>query len=230
MEDRFDRSKKVLGEEALQQLKGKKVVVFGLGGVGSACVEALARGSIGSLVLIDNDTVNMSNINRQLIATEKTLGKLKTDATKERIQDINPDTLVDTYPIFVTADNATDFISEDADFVIDCIDNVTAKLRIYQICQEKNIPVISCMGTGNKLHPEMFEITSIEKTSVCPLCKVIRKECKDRGIKGIKVLYSKEAPHYAYEAERTPGSVSFVPPVAGMMLAGYVIRDMLGGL
>lgn len=227
MENRFERTERVLGTEALETLKTKHVMVFGLGGVGGACVEALARGGVGKLSVADNDVVNITNINRQLIATEKTVGMLKTDAIEERAKDINPEVTVNKYPVFVTTENAGDLISENVDYVIDCIDNVTAKLKIYEVCALKNIPVISSMGTGNKIHPEMFEITTIEKTSVCPLCRVIRKECKDRGIKRVKVLYSKEAPRYALGPERTPGSVSFVPPVAGMMLAGYVIRDIL---
>lgn len=223
----FERTERVLGAGALEELKNKHVMVFGLGGVGGACVEALARGGIGKLSIVDNDTVNMTNINRQLIATESTVGMLKTDAAESRVKDINSDIIVEKKPVFVTAENAYSLISEDVDYVVDCIDNVTAKLKIYEVCVMKNIPVISSMGTGNKIHPEMFEITTIEKTSVCPLCRVIRKECKDRGLKGIKVLYSKEQPRYAAEAQRTPGSVSFVPPVAGMLLAGFVIRDIL---
>lgn len=227
MENRFERTERVLGTEALDILKTKHVMVFGLGGVGGACVEALARGGVGKLSIVDNDTVNLTNINRQIIATESTVGMLKTDAAESRIKDINPEIIVEKYPVFVTSENTDSLISEDVDYVIDCIDNVTAKLKIYEVCAEKSIPVISSMGTGNKIHPEMFEITTIEKTNVCPLCRVIRKECKNRGLTGIKVLYSKEAPRYATEAQRTPGSVSFVPPVAGMMLAGYVIRDIL---
>lgn len=227
MENRFDRSIKVLGADAMDILKTGHVFVFGLGGVGGACMEALVRGGIGRLTLIDMDKVNVSNINRQLLATESSLGMYKTEAARLRAIDINPQVQVETKNIFVNAENAADFFENSPDYVVDCIDNVTAKLKLYEICKEKDIPIISCMGTGNKIHPELFEITSIEKTSVCPLCRVIRKECKVRGIKDIKVLYSKEEPRYAYEAERIPGSVSFVPPVAGMMLAGYVIRDIL---
>lgn len=228
MESRFDRSIKVLGAEAIELLKEKHVFVFGLGGVGGACMEALVRGGIGKLTIIDNDTVNISNINRQLIATESNLGLYKTDAAHLRAIDINPEIDIEKKTVFVTAENAAELFAEKPDYVIDCIDNVTAKLKIYEICNDMNIPVISCMGTGNKIHPELFEIAEIEKTSVCPLCRVIRKECRDRGLTGIKVLYSKEEPRYAVSATRTPGSVSFVPPVAGMMLAGYVIRDILG--
>lgn len=228
MENRFQRTEKVLGAEALDILKSKKIAVFGLGGVGGGCIEALARGGIGELVLIDNDTVNPSNINRQLIATEATLGMYKTDAAQMRLKDINPDIRLNNKTVFVTAENVDELLDDKPDYVIDCIDNVTAKLKIYEVCAKRDIPVVSCMGTGNKIHPEMFEIAPIEKTSVCPLCRVIRKECRDRNLKGIKVLYSKEEPRYAAAAERTPGSVSFVPPVAGMMLAGYVIRDILG--
>lgn len=227
MENRFERTERVLGRTALEILKTKHVMVFGLGGVGGACVEALARGGVGKLSIVDNDTVNHSNINRQLIATESTVGMNKTDASEKRLVDINSDIVIEKYPVFVTKENAAEVLSSMPDYVIDCIDNVTAKLKIFELCTEKSIPIISSMGTGNKIHPEMFEIVPIEKTSVCPLCRVIRKECKDRGLKGIKVLYSKEEPRYATTAQRTPGSVSFVPPVAGMMLAGYVIRDIL---
>lgn len=227
MENRFERTERVLGTEALDILKTKHVMVFGLGGVGGACVEALARGGVGKLSVVDNDTVNRSNINRQLIATESTVDMDKTDAAEKRLVDINPDIAIEKYPVFVTKENAGDILDAMPDYVIDCIDNVTAKLKIFEICVEKKIPIISSMGTGNKIHPEMFEIAPIEKTSVCPLCRVIRKECKDRGLKGIKVLYSKEEPRYANGPQRTPGSVSFVPPVAGMMLAGVVIRDIL---
>lgn len=227
MGNRFERTERVLGRTALEILKTKHVMVFGLGGVGGACVEALARGGIGKLSIVDNDTVNRSNINRQIIATESTVGMNKTDASEKRLVDINPDIVIEKYPVFVTKENAREILSSTPDYVIDCIDNVTAKLKIFELCAEKNIPIISSMGTGNKIHPEMFEIVPIEKTSVCPLCRVIRKECKDRGLKGIKVLYSKEEPRYADGPARIPGSVSFVPPVAGMMLAGYVVKDIL---
>lgn len=227
MENRFERTQRVLGKAAIKLLEKKHVMVLGLGGVGGACVEALARGAVGSLSIVDNDTVNRTNINRQLIASEATVGMKKTDAAELRIKGINPEIKIKKFPMFITRENAGELISDELDYVVDCIDNVTAKLEIYKLCQEKNIPIISSMGTGNKIYPEMFEIADIEKTSVCPLCRVIRKECRDRGLKKIKVLYSKEEPRYAYKAERTPGSVSFVPPVAGMMLAGYVIRNLL---
>ena len=212
-------------------------MVFGVGGVGSHCIEALARSGVGKLILIDNDTVSLTNINRQSIAYHSTVGKYKTKVMEERIRDICPEIQVVTYELFVLPDNLETLFTEKVDYIIDAIDTVTAKLALVEVAKEKNIPIICSMGTGNKLHPEMFEITDISKTSVCPLCKVMRKELKARGIKKLKVLYSKEIPvdiiDRVTEEEKgnrrsLPGSVSFVPPVAGLIIAGEVIRELAG--
>lgn len=212
-------------------------MVFGVGGVGSHCIEALARSGVGKLILIDNDTVSLTNINRQSIAYHSTVGKYKTKVMEERIRDICPEIQVVTYELFVLPDNLETLFTEKVDYIIDAIDTVTAKLALVQLAKEKNIPIICSMGTGNKLHPEMFEITDISKTSVCPLCKVMRKELKARGIRKLKVLYSKEVPvditNRVTEEEKgnrrsLPGSVSFVPPVAGLIIAGEVIRELAG--
>ena len=212
-------------------------MVFGVGGVGSHCIEALARSGVGKLILIDNDTVSLTNINRQSIAYHSTVGQYKTKVMEERIRDICPEIEVKTYETFVLPENIEELFQESVDYIIDAIDTVTAKLALVQIAREKGIPIISSMGTGNKLHPELFEITDIYKTSVCPLCKVMRKELKARGIRKLKVVYSKETPIDTSERmtgedkgmrRSLPGSISFVPPVAGLMLAGEVIRELAG--
>ena len=231
----FSRTELLLGEEGMKKLKSAKVMVFGVGGVGSHCVEALARCGVGELILIDNDTVSLTNINRQSIALHSTIGRYKTEVIKEKITDICPEIKVKTYELFVLEDNLEDLFAEKPDYIIDAIDTVTAKLALAVKAQEKQIPLISSMGTGNKLHPELFEITDITKTSVCPLCKVMRKELKARGIHQLKVLYSKEKPvdisGRCTEEEKgvrrsLPGSISFVPPVAGLIIAGEVVRDI----
>jgi len=233
----FSRTELLLGEEGIEKLKRVKVMVFGVGGVGSHCIEALARCGVGELILIDNDTVSLTNINRQSIAFHSTVGKYKTEVMKEKIQDICPEIKVKTYERFVLEDNLEDILSEQPDYIIDAIDTVTAKLALVVKAQEKGIPIISSMGTGNKLHPELFEITDIMKTSVCPLCKVMRKELKARGVKALKVLYSREKPVDVSEActeeekgarRSVPGSISFVPPVAGLIIAGEVVREVTG--
>ena len=212
-------------------------MVFGVGGVGSHCIEALARCGVGELVLIDNDTVSMTNINRQSIAYHSTIGRHKTEVMKQRIADICPETRVVTYERFIGRDNLDDILAEKPDYIIDAIDTVTAKLALAEKAAENGIPLISSMGTGNKLHAELFEITDISKTSVCPLCKVMRKELKACGIKKLKVLYSKEQPvdvsgkstgEDPGKRRGIPGSISFVPPVAGLLLAGYVVRELTG--
>ena len=233
----YSRTELLLGKEGLEKLRSASVMVFGVGGVGSHCIEALARSGVGKLILIDNDTVSLTNINRQSIAYHSTVGKYKTKVMEERIRDICPEIQVVTYELFVLPDNLETLFTEKVDYIIDAIDTVTAKLALVQVAKEKNIPIICSMGTGNKLHPEMFEITDISKTSVCPLCKVMRKELKARGIKKLKVLYSKEIPvdiiDRVTEEEKgnrrsLPGSVSFVPPVAGLIIAGEVIRELAG--
>jgi len=257
MSERFSRTKMLLGADAMEQLQNAHVAVFGVGGVGGYTAEALVRSGIGKLTLVDSDTVAESNINRQIIATTKTIGRYKTEVMKERALDINPEIVVDERRCFFLPENATEFDFTRYDYVVDAVDTVTAKLALIEAAREAGVPIISCMGAGNKLNPGMFEITDIYKTSVCPLAKVMRRECKVRGIKKLKVLYSKEEaikPHeisqsaenakqqdgivecceaHAEEARQekrraTPGSVAFVPSVAGLMIAGEVIRDLTG--
>ncbi len=215
-------------------------MVLGVGGVGSHCIEALARSGVGKLILVDNDTVSQTNINRQSIAYQSTVGEYKTKLMKDRIWDINPTADVVTHEKFILPENLQEIFEKDGrqikvDYMIDAIDTVTAKLALVQYAMEREIPIISCMGTGNKLHPEMFEIADISKTSVCPLCKVMRKELKNRGIYHLKVLYSKEKPIDVTGKDTgedkgmrraLPGSISFVPPVAGLLIAGEVIREI----
>lgn len=233
----FSRAELLLGAEGLKQLQQARVMVLGVGGVGSHCIEALARGGVGQLVLVDNDTVSLTNINRQSIAFHSTIGQYKTKVMEERIRDISPKTKVTTYETFVLPENLDTLFREPVDYIIDAIDTVTAKLALAVYAKEHGIPLLSCMGTGNKLHAELFEITDISKTSVCPLCKVMRKELKNRGIHHLKVLYSKEKPIDVSNRETgedkgvrraLPGSVSFVPPVAGLLIAGEVIREIAG--
>ena len=229
----FSRAELLLGEEALHKLRSARVALFGIGGVGSFAAEALARGGVGHITLVDGDTVNITNINRQLIALHSTVGKEKTAVMAERIADISPETEVETYPVVYGAENRDLLDFSTYDYVIDAIDTVTSKLILIEEAKKAGVPVISCMGTGNKFHPERFEVTDISKTSVCPLAKVMRKELKVRGIKNVKVVYSKEEPQKPAESPETgkrqiPGSLSFVPPVAGLLLAGEVIRHIAG--
>lgn len=229
----FSRAELLLGEEALERLRSARVALFGIGGVGSFAAEALARGGVGHITLVDGDTVSITNINRQLIALHSTVGKEKTAVMAERIADISPETEVETYPVVYGAENRDLLDFSTYDYVIDAIDTVTSKLLLIEEAKKAGVPVISCMGTGNKFHPERFEVTDISKTSVCPLAKVMRKELKARGIKNVKVVYSKEEPQKPAESSETgkrqiPGSLSFVPPVAGMLLAGEVIRHIAG--
>ena len=237
MINEFSRTELLIGEEGIEKLRTSKVMVFGVGGVGSHCIEALARCGVGELILIDNDTVSLTNINRQSIAFHSTVGRYKTEVMKEKIADICPEIKVTTFERFVLEDNLEDLFQEKPDYIIDAIDTVTAKLALAVKAQENQIPLISSMGTGNKMHPELFEITDIAKTSVCPLCKVMRKELKVRGVNKLKVLYSKEKPidvsERCTEEEKgvrrsLPGSISFVPPVAGLIIAGEVVRDLIG--
>ena len=238
MLNEFSRTELLLGEENIEKLRNTTIMVLGVGGVGSHCIEALARSGVGKLILVDNDTVSLTNINRQAIAFHSTVGKYKTKVMEEQIRDICPQTEVITHEMFVLPDNVDELFAEKPDYIIDAIDTVTAKLVLVEKAREYNIPIISSMGTGNKLHGELFEITDISKTSVCPLCKVMRKELKNRGIYHLKVLYSKEQPvdtrgrstgEDAGQRRSIPGSVSFVPPVAGLLIAGEVIRDICFG-
>lgn len=229
----FSRAELLLGEEALHKLRSARVALFGIGGVGSFAAEALARGGVGHITLVDGDTVSITNINRQLIALHSTVGKEKIAVMAERIADISPETEVETYPVVYGAENRDLLDFSTYDYVIDAIDTVTSKLILIEEAKKAGVPVISCMGTGNKFHPERFEVTDISKTSVCPLAKVMRKELKVRGIKNVKVVYSKEEPQKPAESPETgkrqiPGSLSFVPPVAGLLLAGEVIRHIAG--
>lgn len=237
MTHEFSRTELLIGEEGLNRLANATVMVLGVGGVGSHCIEALARSGVGTLILVDNDKVSQTNINRQSIAYLSTVGDYKTKLMKDRIDDISPRTNVFTYEKFILPENLHEIFERKVDYIIDAIDTVTAKLAVVEYAKEHHIPIISCMGTGNKLHPELFEITDIAKTSVCPLCKVMRKELKARGIHHLKVLYSKEKP--IDTSNRTtgedkgkrralPGSISFVPPVAGLLIAGEVIREIAG--
>lgn len=233
----FSRTELLIGKEGLNRLKNATIMVLGVGGVGSHCIEALARSGVGTLILVDNDTVSLTNVNRQSIAYLSTVGEYKTKLMKDRIEDVNPEAVVFTYEKFILPENLHEIFERKVDYIIDAIDTVTAKLAVAVYAKENGIPIISCMGTGNKLHAELFEITDIAKTSVCPLCKVMRKELKNRGIEHLKVLYSKEKPVDTSERNTgedmgkrrvLPGSISFVPPVAGLLIAGEVIREIAG--
>ena len=229
-ESAFCRTKILIGDEGLEKLKNAKVAVFGVGGVGSFVVEALARAGVGCFVLIDKDQVSLSNINRQLIATHETIGKLKVDVAKKRILSINPEAKVETFAEFFMPSN-TNILNNSITYIVDAIDTVTAKIELVMQAQKLGIPIISSMGTGNKLNPCLFEITDIYKTQVCPLAKVMRKELKQRGVKHLKVLYSKEEPLKSgiigENGKVIPGSISFVPSVAGLIIAVEVIKDLL---
>lgn len=236
MDDRFSRTELLLGKASMDKLKSSRVAVFGIGGVGSYVVEALARSGIGALDLIDDDKVSKSNINRQIIATEATIGQFKTDVVKERILQINPDIKVRTYNTFFLPETADEFDFTEYDYVVDAIDTVTAKLELAIRAKAAGVPIISSMGTGNKLDPTAFGVTDIFKTSVCPLAKVMRRELKKRGIDKLKVVYSKEVPitpmgesaedTALHSKRQTPGSCAFVPSVAGLIIAGEVIKDL----
>lgn len=226
MAEMFSRTKMLLGEEAVKVLQTKKVIVFGIGGVGGYVVEALVRSGIKNFVLVDNDDVCESNLNRQIIATVDTIGKDKVDVMEERILSINPKAVVEKRKCFYLPENAADFDFTRYDYIVDAVDTVTAKIDIIVRAAEAKVPVISAMGAGNKLDPTRFEVTDIYKTSVCPLAKVMRHELKKRGVKKCKVVYSKEEPVKSANGERLPGSVAFVPSVAGLIIAGEVIKDL----
>lgn len=244
MPDQFSRTELLLGKPAMDRLAGCRVAVFGIGGVGGYVCEALARSGVGALDLIDDDKVCLSNINRQIIATNKTVGQYKTDVMKERILDINPDAKVNTYRCFFLPENASDFPFDKYDYVVDAIDTVTAKIELVMQCQNSGVPIISSMGAGNKLDPTKFRVADIYKTQMDPLAKVMRRELKKRGVKKLKVVYSEEEPVLpdADSAENqvdagtarqgpkrrsTPGSTAFVPSVAGLIIAGEVIKDLI---
>ena len=235
MKDELLRTAMLLGEEAVDKLQKARVAIFGIGGVGGYTLEALARAGIGQLDLIDSDTVSRSNINRQILATQSTVGMPKVEAGKKRVLDINPDCVVRTWEIFYTPETADQFDFTRYDYIVDAIDTVTGKLMLIQRAHECGTPIISCMGTGNKLDASAFEVSDISKTTMCPLARIVRKELGKRGIKHLKVVYSKEealSPSgWEEEAKalgkrQIPGSVSFVPGAAGLILAGEVIKDL----
>ncbi len=227
MEDRFSRTELLLGSKALKKLAESRVAVFGVGGVGGYVVEALARCGVGNIDVIDADTVSISNINRQIIATEKTVGRAKVDVCAERIKDINPIAKVNAYRVFYLPETEDLFDFSKYDYIIDAIDTVTGKIALAVNAQKANTPIISSMGAGNKLDPTAFEVADIYKTSVCPLARVMRSELRKRGVTKLKVIYSKEPPIKNKSGERVPGSVAFVPSVAGLIIAGEVIKDLI---
>ena len=244
----FSRTELLLGKEAMEKLKNAKVAVFGIGGVGGYVCEALGRSGGGAFDLIDDDKVCLTNLNRQIIATRKTVGKYKTDVMKDRILEINPDARVEVHKCFFLPENADEFPFEEYDYIVDAVDTVTAKISLVMKAQEMNVPIISSMGAGNKLDASQFRVADIYKTKVCPLAKVMRRELKKRGVKKLKVVYSEEQPtrpvedmaiscrtncicppgaaHKCTERRDIPGSVAFVPSVAGLIIAGEVVKDL----
>ena len=227
MSNQFSRTELLIGKEVIEKLNKATVAVFGIGGVGSFVVEGLVRAGIENFILVDNDTISLTNLNRQIHATHKTIGRYKVEVMEERILEINPDAKVKSYKTFYMPNCKEQILNTDISYVVDCMDTVTAKIELIQNCKKMNIPIISSMGTGNKLDPTKFEITDIYKTSVCPLAKVMRKELKARGIENLKVLYSKEQ-SITPSKNKTPGSISFVPTAAGLIIAGEVIKDIIG--
>lgn len=249
MLNQFSRTQLLIGEEGINRLKGAKVAIFGIGGVGGYVCEALVRSGVGAFDLIDDDKVCLTNLNRQIIATRKTVGKYKVDVMKERILDINPDADVQVHKCFFLPENAADFPFEEYDYIVDAVDTVTAKISLVMKAKELNIPIISSMGAGNKLDASLFKVADIYQTKVCPLAKVMRRELKKRGVKKLKVVYSEEQPmtpiedmaiscrsncicppgaaHKCTERRAIPGSVAFVPSVAGLIIAGEVVKDLI---
>lgn len=243
MENQFSRTEILFGREAMEKLAGSRVAVFGIGGVGGYTVEALVRSGIGAVDLIDSDTVSLTNLNRQIIATKSTIGKYKVDVMRDRIRDINPDADIYVHKCFYLPETKDEFDFTQYDYVVDAVDTVTAKLQLVMEADAAGVPIISSMGAGNKLDPAAFQVADIYKTSVCPLAKVMRRELKKRGIKKLKVVYSQEIPvtpreeilnSYCEEQSSTapkkrsiPGSVAFVPSVAGLIIAGEVIKDLI---
>ena len=236
----FIRTELLIGKNGIDKLRNSKVMVFGVGGVGSYAVESLARAGVGNITIVDNDIISMSNLNRQIHATLDTVGKVKVEIEKERILSINNECNVICHKVFVLENNLCEIIDDDVDYIIDAIDTISAKIALAKYCEEKNINLISSMGTGNKLDPTKFVITDIYKTKVCPLAKVMRHELKKRGVKKLKVLYSEEMPIKPFDGstqtkdvesgkrkKQTPGSISFVPPVAGMIIGGEVIKSII---
>ena len=235
MEDKFSRTEMLIGNEGMKKLNDAKVAIFGIGGVGSFVCEGLARSGIGNFILVDYDKIDESNINRQLIATVNTIGKYKADLMKERILEINPDANVEVYKEFYLADSEIDIITKDLSYAVDCVDTIMAKIAIICECDALDVPVISSMGTGNKLDPTMFEVADIYETSVCPLARIMKKDLRKRNIEKLKVVYSKEHAINTNDCAinqnlkfKVKGSVSFVPSVAGLIIAGEVIKDIAG--
>ena len=235
MQEQFIRTQMLLGTDAVQRLQKARVALFGLGGVGGYTLEALVRSGIGALDLIDRDTVSLSNLNRQILATHSTVGMLKVEAARRRVLDINPSCVVNTYPVFYTPETADQFDFAQYDYIVDAIDTVTGKLQLVQRAVEAGTPIICCMGTGNKLDASAFEVTDLSKTSMCPLARVMRRELGKRGIQHLKVVYSREEAltPTGWEEEaaalgkrQIPGSVAFVPGAAGLLLAGEVVKDI----
>ena len=251
MLNQFSRTELLIGKEGIEKLKNSKVAIFGIGGVGSFVIEGLVRAGVENFVLIDDDKICLTNLNRQIIATRKTIGKYKVDIAKERILEINPNANVEVYKEFYMPDSKTNIINKELSYVVDCVDTVTAKIGIIMQAKKGNIPVISSMGTGNKLDPSKFEITDIYKTNICPLAKVMRKELRKRNIDSLKVIYSEEEPIKPDDTSssscktncicppgtkrkctirnQVPGSISFVPSVAGLMIAGEIVKDIIYG-
>lgn len=227
MDERFLRTAALIGETSVEILEKSRVLLFGLGGVGSFVAEALVRSGVGELDIYDNDRVDITNINRQLIALEATVGRLKTEVTAERLKQINPNVKVSEHPVFVTPKETEKIDFTKYDYVVDAIDNVTAKIAICQKSREHSIPIISAMGAGNKLDPTKFEIAPIEKTSGCPLARVMRLELRKRNIKGVKAVFSKEPAVKSNLPESSPASIAFVPSVMGLIIAGEVIKDLI---
>lgn len=245
MLDQFSRTELLIGKQGIEKLNNAKVAIFGIGGVGSFAVEGLVRAGVENFVLIDDDKICLTNLNRQIHATRNTIGQYKVDVMEKRILEINPNAKVETYKEFFMPNSEKNIITEDIDYIVDAIDTVTAKIELVMQAEKLNIPIISAMGSGNKLDPTKFEVTDIYKTSMCPLAKVMRKELKARGVKKLKVVYSKEEPIKPYEGiensdeylkdskgtdtirKQTPGSVSFVPSVVGMIIAGEVVKDII---
>lgn len=227
MDSQFSRTEIIIGQEKQNLLKSRTVAVFGIGGVGGYVVESLSRAGIENLILVDNDTISISNINRQIIALHSTIGKYKVDVMKDRLLDINPNINVITYKTFIENNNSKEILSaHKIDYIVDAIDTVSSKLELIKFANELNIPIISSMGTGNKISPDKLEITDINKTSVCPLAKKIRKELKSLNIKKLTVIYSKEEPTKAIDT-KTIGSTSFVPSSAGLLITSKIIKDFL---
>ena len=232
--NQFSRTELLIGKEGLEKLSRSRVAIFGIGGVGGYVVEALARSGVGFLDLIDNDKVALTNLNRQIIATHKTIGKYKVDAAKERCLDINPEIKIKTYKTFFTPQTTNEFDFTQYDYVVDAIDTVVGKLELIEQSKKTGVPIICSMGAGNKMHPELFEVTDIAKTSVCPLAKVIRQELKKRKIKKVKVVYSKEIPikpvieiDEKTSKRQIPGSNAFVPSVVGLIISSEIVRDLI---